>query len=133
MTGRVARLATCCVAAAVMWACGPVYIPVPPPTTPTAFTLEVVTDAAGNARQQWIAEGGADERATDAVYFIFDQERNAGVIAGARPDGSYRSPPMEGTEGDHVFVHFRDTGGQDSATSCVLLSERRPFADICPP
>jgi hypothetical protein len=132
MTGRVARLATCCIAAAMIWACGPVFIPVPPPAAETVFTSELVIDEAGNPRQQWIAEGGPDARASDALFLIFDQERNAGVIAGAGPDGSYRSPPMEGTEGDHVFIHFRDTRGQDSPTACVLLSERRPFAEHCP-
>jgi hypothetical protein len=120
-------------AAATIWACGPVYIPVPPPVGETMFTSELVTDEAGKARQEWIAEGGADVRAGNATYFIFDQERNAGVIAGARPDGSYRSPPMEGTEGDHVFINFRDINGRDSAGFCVLLSERRPFAQACPP
>jgi hypothetical protein len=128
---RIARLAALCLAVAVVWACGPVFIPVPPPGQ-TSFTLEVVTDSSGLERNFWIASGGPETKAANARYFVFDVERQAGVIARARPDGSYQAPPMEGTMGDRVFVHYEDEVGRKSATACLLLSPKLPTADPCP-
>lgn len=131
MTRRVARLVACCVATAFAWACGPVYIPVPPPSQ-TTFTLDVLTDGQGNQSQVWIAAGGPDPRASNATYYIFDQERNGGVIAGAAADGSYQAPPMPGTAGDHIFINYENSAGKSSAVACLLLSEERPPLS-CPP
>ncbi len=123
--GRIGRVAACCIAAAVVWACGPVYIPVPPPAQ-TAFTQDTVNP------DMWIAAGGPEPRAANGLYYIFDQQRNAGVIARAAQDGSYQALPMPGTAGDHVFVSYKDTGGRDSATACLILGEQRPSAALCP-
>lgn len=122
---RIGRVVACCVAAAVIWACGPVYIPVPPPAQ-TAFTQDPVNP------DLWIAAGGPEPRASNGTYYIYDQQRNAGVIAGAALDGSYQAPPMAGTAGDHVLVNYTDTRGRDSATACLILGEQRPFAALCP-
>ena len=131
---RIARLMSCCVAAALIWSCGPVYIPVPPPQPgPTAFTSELVTDAAGNSKQVWIAAGGPDPLAGNATFYVFNQERNAGVISRALPDGTYQAPPMDGAEGDHVLIYYKDTRGEDSSVNCVLLSTLLPAAAVCPP
>lgn len=127
---RLARLVAGLLVAATAWACGPVYLPVPPPMQ-TTFTAELITDAAGNQRQVWIAMGGPNEHAQNALFYVFDQERNAGVIAGAMPDGSYVAPPMEGTEGDHIFINYRDAQGRSSASACLLLSEKLQ-PDACP-
>ena len=120
-----ARLGACCVAVALLWACGPVYIPVPPPAQ-TTFTQDPQTPGF------WIAAGGPEPRASNGTYYVFDQQRNAGVIAGAMPDGSYQAAPMAGTAGDHVLVNYKDTGGKLSATACLILSEQRPSAALCP-
>lgn len=127
---RLARLAAGLLVVATVWACGPVYLPVPPPMQ-TNFTAELLTDAAGNQRQFWIAMGGRNDHAQNAVFYLFDQERNAGVIAGAMPDGSYVAPPMEGAEGDHILIHYRDVQGRNSASACLLLSEKLQ-PDACP-
>ncbi len=130
---RLTRLAACCIAAAVMWACGPVFIPVPPPDPgPPAFTIELVMDAGGVSRQVWIASGEPDPLAGNATYYLFDQDRNGGVIARAAADGSYRAPPMDGTEGDRVSIYYTDIRGNDSSLRCFLLSAKLPVADPCP-
>jgi hypothetical protein len=127
---RILRLASACLAVAAAWACGPVYIPVPPPSQ-TTFTLDTtLTNIAGD--QFWIAAGGPEPRAARSTYYILDQERNAGVIAGANSDGSYLSPPMAGTAGDHIVIHYKDRNGKLSASACLLLGEQRPTAQACP-
>ena len=125
MTFRAARLFACCMAIAAAFACGPVFIPVPPP--------DVITDGQGNQSQVWIAAGGPEPQASNGTYYVFNQQRNAGVIAGAAADGSYQAPPMPGTEGDHILVNYKDRLGKFSASACLLLSEARPTAVLCPP
>jgi hypothetical protein len=114
-----------------LWACGPVYIPVPPPSQ-IAFTAEDLTDASGATHRFWITAGGPDPSATAATFFVLDIDRNAGVIAGANPDGSFLAPPFEGTEGDHISIYYRDTQGRSSGTTCRLLGPDTPFAPLCP-
>jgi len=127
------RLISCCVAATSIWACGPVFIPVPPPgPAETTFTKALLTDSTGTEETFWITSGGPDPKAANAVFYIFDREQNAGVIAGANPDGAFQGQPMRGTEGDHVFIHYQDPRGALSASACVLLSELRPTAAVCP-
>ncbi len=128
-TIRVVRLLSCCLAAVALWACGPVYIPVPPPGE-ISFTPEALTDAAGNPRTLWITSGGPNGNAINATFFVTDVERGAGVIARARADGSFVAGPMEGNIGDHVSVYFQELGGRDSVSACVLLSDL-PAAAKC--
>ena len=128
--GRFLRLLSCCVAVATIWACGPVYIPVPPPVTETTFTKAPLTDSSG--AEFWITSGAINPNAANAIFNIFDEQQNAGVIAGANADGSYQAPPMQGTVGDHVLINYQDSHGDLSLSACVLLSELRPFAATCP-
>ena len=129
-TWRLGRLVLGGVALVALWACGPVYIPVPPPGQ-ISFTSESLTDASGATHTLWITSGGKNGNAADATFFIIDQERAAGVITHARPDGSFTADPMEGNVGDHVTVYYRDVAGRDSAAACVLLHEAA-VADLCP-
>jgi len=128
---RVTRLAAALSVVAALWACGPVYIPVPPPNQ-IAFTAETLTDSAGSARRVWIASGGTNAAAAAATFYIFDADRNAGVIAVARRDGTFQSPLLEGDEGDHVQIYFTDPSGKRSSVACLLLTEQRPSAAGCP-
>lgn len=114
-----------------LWACGPVYIPVPPPSQ-ISFTAEDLVDAAGATHHLWITAGGPDPSASNATFFVFDADRNAGVIAGASPDGSFIAPPFEGTLGDHVSIYYRDTQGRSSGTTCRVLGPDTPYAPTCP-
>lgn len=127
---RLGRLLLGGVALVVLWACGPVYIPVPPPGQ-ISFTSTSLTDASGATHTLWITSGGKNGNAADATFYITDQERAAGVITRARPDGSFTADPMEGNVGDHVTVYYRDVTGRDSAAACVLLHEAA-VADLCP-
>lgn len=129
-TFRVARLLSCVFGVWALWACGPVYIPVPPPGQ-VSFSSTLLTDPAGNTQMYWIAAGGPNGNAADATFFITDVARGSGVITRARADGSFVSPPMEGTAGDQVALYFQSPTGRDSVTACVILSED-PVAAHCP-
>jgi len=131
-TGRVARLGAACAVVAALWGCGPVYIPVPPPMIQAAFTAETWTDMAGGEHQIWTGEGPARAAQARATFYFFNEQQNAGVIAIGAADGSFKTPPMTGTEGDHISVYYRDTRGEYSGTTCLLLSEMRPAAGACP-
>jgi hypothetical protein len=133
IVGRAGRLVACCVAVASIWACGPVFIPVPPPVPGApSFTAELVTDPSGQQTQRWRATGGPEPRASKGTYYLIDEARHTGVIVTAADDGSYMAPPMEGAEGDRVLLYYADTHGQFSDTTCAILSERRPAAALCP-
>jgi hypothetical protein len=127
------RLAAACSVVVTVWACGPVYIPVPPPAIQASFTADTWSDPAGNEHRVWTAEGPARVEQSRATFYLFDQERSTGVIAVAASDGSFKTPPLEGTEGDRVLVYYRDSRGEVSATTCLLLNEMRPTAGACPP
>jgi hypothetical protein len=127
---RLGRLVLGGIVLVALWACGPVYIPVPPPGQ-ISFVAEPLIDSTGATRTWWITSGGKNGNAADATFFVVDQERAAGVITHARPDGSFTADPMEGAVGDHVTVYYRDVTGRDSAAACVLLSEAS-VADSCP-
>jgi len=129
-TFRVARLLSCLLGAWALWACGPVYIPVPPPGQ-VSFTSTPLTDANGNVQSFWIASGGPNGNAANATFFITDVPRGTGVITRARSDGSFISAPMEGTAGDQVGVYFQSSSGRDSATACLILGDG-PVAPTCP-
>lgn len=129
---RIARLLAAGAVVVALWACGPVYIPVPPPMIQASFTASTWTDPSGAARQMWTAEGAPRVEQSGATFYLFNQEQKAGVITVARGDGSFTSPPMAGAEGDHVLIYFRDTRGESSSTTCLLLSEMRPTAGACP-
>jgi len=127
---RVGRLVTAGIGLVALWACGPVYIPVPPPDE-ISFSAQLITDSSGATRTMWITSGGPNANAIDATFFVTDLERGAGVIARARHDGSFITGPMEGSPGDRVSVFYRDSTGRDSLVGCVLLSNA-PVADHCP-
>jgi hypothetical protein len=127
---RIARLASCCAAALALWACGPVYIPVPPPGE-ISFTSEALIDSSGAPHTLWTTRGGPNGNAANATFYIINRERTGGVIAASAADGSFVAGPMEGTSGDHISVFYRDSSGRDSPGSCRLLSEL-PLAEPCP-
>jgi len=127
------RLGTLLAAAAGLWSCVAPILTVPPPGAVT-FKLAVVTDASGTQMNLWTAEGGPLEQAADADYFLINRTLHGGVIATARKDGSFTSPPMEGSEKDSIQIYYRTPTGDYSDSTCVLLSEGTslPLA-ACPP
>jgi hypothetical protein len=129
---RLTRLMAACAVVVTLWACGPVYIPVPPPMIQAAFTAETWTDGTGTEHPVWTAEGLPRASQARATFYLFDQEQGSGVIAVAAADGSFKTPPLTGTEGDHIQVYYRDARGEVSATTCLILSEARPTAGACP-
>lgn len=129
-TFRVARLVACVLGAWAVLACGPVYIPVPPPGQ-VSFSSTLLTDDSGAPHTYWITAGGPNGNAANATFFITDVQRGAGVITRARADGSFIAPAMEGTAGDEVALYFQSTSGRDSQTTCVILGDD-PVAPLCP-
>ncbi len=57
-----------------------------------------------------------------ARVFVFDASAGAGVIGLAASDGSYTSPPMDGTRGDRVDISFETVQGVLSASTCFQLT-----------
>ncbi|HVU51308.1 MAG TPA: hypothetical protein VHL80_11510 [Polyangia bacterium] len=138
---RLARLALALVGvAAVCWACNAPFIPIPPPGQTATFTSALVADGDGGTKTVWIAHGPPNPNAAFAHFDVFDADRMAGVIAEARDDGSFDSPPMDGTEGDRVLIHFEPKKGPSSMDVCFTLTtgtevrehETQPSAPLCP-
>ncbi|HEX2659617.1 MAG TPA: hypothetical protein VHU40_15140 [Polyangia bacterium] len=127
---RIARLAAAGMVALVLWACGPVYIPVPPPNE-VSFTAEPLTDATGTVRTLWITRGGPNGNAANATFSIIDRATGEGVITTAAADGTFVAGPLQGTAGDAVTISYRDAQGRESPAACRLLSEL-PLAEACP-
>jgi hypothetical protein len=119
---RIARLALTLGVAAACWACNAPFIPIPPPGQTATFTSALVTDDAGVPRTVWIAHGPANPGASKARVFVFDRQRMAGVIAEAADDGSFDSPPMDGTEADSVDINFETVQGVLTTAVCFQLT-----------
>ena len=128
---RIARLAATLVVAASIWACNAPFIPVPPPGH-IAFTGQTVPDGAGGEKTVWTTQGGANEQASSALFFVYDSDQGAGVIQRANTDGSFTAPPMDGTRGDHVHIYFQNPKGEYSPETCRLLMDGVPDAPLCP-
>jgi hypothetical protein len=129
-TFRIGRLVSVCTVALALWACGPVYIPVPPPGQ-VSFTAEPLTDATGMVHTLWTTRGGPNGNAANATFSIVDRESGQGVITVAAPDGSFVAGPMQASVGDRVSISYRDAHGRESPAACRLLSDL-PLAEPCP-
>jgi len=129
---RLARLAAAVGLFALVWACNAPFIPVPPPNQIT-FTSEKLTDGAGVEHTVWITQGGANDQAVSALYYVYDTNQKAGVIAEAMADGSFRAPPFEGAAEDRVTVYFQKPSGEASDVACKLLRDGPDPAPACPP
>jgi hypothetical protein len=119
---RLARLAAALGVAAACWACNAPFIPIPPPGQTATFTSALVSDGAGGQKTVWVAHGPPDKDAAFARFFVFDRELKAGVITTAAADGSFNSPPMDGTENDHVDINFETPAGGVSVPVCFVLT-----------
>jgi len=126
----IGRLVSVCTVALALWACGPVYIPVPPPGQ-VSFTPEPLTDATGTVHTLWTARGGPNGNAANATFSIVDRESGQGVITIAASDGSFVAGPMQASIGDRISISYRDAHGRESPAACRLLSDL-PLADPCP-
>jgi hypothetical protein len=127
---RIARLAAALGVAALCWACNAPFIPIPPPGHTQSFSSELVSDGAGGQKTVWIARGDAYEPAASALFFVFDSNRGAGVIAQAMTDGSYVSPALDGALGDRVEISFETPSGAVSDKVCFQLMVGP--ANVCP-
>ena len=100
---RVGRLIAAAAVALALWACGPVYIPVPPPGE-VSFTAQPLTDPTGAIHTLWIARGGPNGNAANATFSVIDRESGEGVITTAATDGSFVAGPLQGTAGDRITI-----------------------------
>jgi hypothetical protein len=120
---HLARLALALVGvAAVCWACNAPFIPIPPPAQTATFTSALVADEDGGMKTVWIAHGPPNRGSANSLFSVFDRDRMAGVIAQAPADGSFDSPPFDGTEGDNVNIWFETPAGGVTHPVCFLLS-----------
>jgi hypothetical protein len=121
LRSKVGRLVAALGFVAALWACNAPFIPVPPPTA--TFTPALVADGVGGQKTVWITDGAVNHVAAMARFFIYDNDSGNGVIVRANPDGSYRAAPFDGVRGDHVFIYYEDTTGQNSEVGCQILHE----------
>jgi hypothetical protein len=128
---RIARIALALGVAALCWACNAPFIPIPPPGRTASFSSQLVPDGSGGQKTVWTAHGDAYKPASFARIFVFDTDRGAGVIAQALADGSYASPPMDGTAGDRIDISFETPASALSMSVCFLLVDG-PSAPVCP-
>jgi hypothetical protein len=126
---RLVRLGVALGAAALCWACNAPFIPVPPPGETATFTSALVADGNGAQKTVWIAHGPANKNMASSRVYVFDKTISAGVIAEAAADGSYTSPPMDGTKGDVVAISYETPAGSLSGTLCVQLDDQ---SDVTP-
>jgi hypothetical protein len=130
---RIARLTLALGVVALVWACNAPSIPVPPPGESVRFTSALVPDGAGGQKTVWIANGATNSVSAFARVFVFDATAGAGVIGLAASDGSYMSPPMDGTRGDRVEISFETVQGVLSASTCFQLIEGAAAPACQPP
>jgi hypothetical protein len=127
---RIARLLLALGATAVVWACNAPFIPVPPPGH--TFTKALVSDGMGGEKTMWTAQGEPFAEGASARVYVFEANRGVGVIGLARADGSYTSPPFEGTAGDRIEVSYETSAGL-SDRFCYQLVEGYTMAPNCLP
>jgi hypothetical protein len=126
---RIWRLAGALGFVCALWACNAPFIPVPPPGV--TFTSQTVQEAGGATKLLWTATGDPAAPAADARFFLFNNNVGSGVIVQANADGSYVSPPFEGTAGDSIYLFFETPSGEDSDTACRSLVEGPAEAPSC--
>jgi hypothetical protein len=127
---RCGRLVAGLIGLAALWACNAPFIPVPPPGV--TFTSMLAPDGMGGEKTVWITQGGPNEKAASAKFFIFNDDASIGVITRANPDGAFIAPPLDGTQGNHIHIFYEDIKGSRSGTTCRLLMEGPDLAPICP-
>jgi hypothetical protein len=127
---KLLRLVMAVAALAIVWSCNAPFIPVPPPAQ-AGFMSALVSDGNGGQKTVWTATGNAGSEASLAEVFIFNQANGGGVITRAAADGTYQSAPFDGVRGDHVDIHFETTGGERSASACLILDDGAQ-APTCP-
>jgi hypothetical protein len=119
---RIARLALVLGVAAACWACNAPFIPIPPPGQRATFTSAIVADGNGGQKTVWIAHGPPNMDAASARFYVWDENRKAGVIAQAAPDGSFDSQPMDGDLNDFVDIKFETPAGGLTMDVCFKLT-----------
>ena len=56
-----------------------------------------------------------------ATYYLRNRTLQTGVFASGKADGSFTSPPMEGTLADPIQIYYVTPAGDYSESICVLL------------
>jgi hypothetical protein len=94
-------------------------IPIPPPD-PTEMRFPIDTQT-GTATFSY----GPEINFTDAQVYVYNRNREAGIIARARPDGSVGPTlPFPAQDGDNIIVSFETA--QDVTSSCVVITTASP-------
>ena len=127
---RIIRLVATLGVVACFWACNAPFIPVPPPSQ-VSFTSELLTNGSGQSSTFWTAHGAPSSPAALARFYIVDIDRQTGVITRAVADGSFLSPPFEGTEGDRISIYYMTPDGDMSPEACLLLRADPGQAPAC--
>jgi hypothetical protein len=129
---RLAKLGTLLAGLCLLWACNAPSIPVPPPAVTVAFASQQVAVPGGETKTLWTATQSMPlEIAAGARFTLFNQNRGAGVVQTANPDGTFVTGPMEGDTGDRITISYETAEGDPSEEVCLLLIEG-PTPMRCP-
>jgi hypothetical protein len=94
-------------------------IPIPPPEpTEMRFPIDV---AAGTATFSYLPESNF----ANALVYVYNRNREVGVIAHARADGSVGpTMPFPAGDGDNIVVTFQTS--DDASSTCVVITAASP-------
>ncbi len=98
----------------LVFACNSPFIPIPPPN-PT-FTE-------GATPGEWGVSTPTDQRASGALYFIYNADLGTGLIQKAATDGSMYAYPLQGTAGDRIQIRWERSASESSSTICRPLGQ----------
>jgi len=119
----VARLA-CLVLLAGLAGCVTPSIPIPPPD-PERMTFAVDTTG-GTATFSY----GPELNYADAIVYIYNRDRGAGIITTARGDGSVGpTQPFAAAVGENLSITFETDDAVVS--SCVMIRDQGPPTPYC--
>jgi len=130
---RFLKFTTLLGAVALLWACNAPFIPVPPPGA--TFSSELVDDGMGGQKTVWITHGLPASSAAFAVYTVFNDTQQFGIVAVAGADGTFTGRPMDGNMGDRIRLSYETPAGAQSDSLCLLLTTEvvGSSAPLCPP
>jgi hypothetical protein len=97
----------------VVFSCNTPFIPIPPPN-PTFDK-----DPSG----EWSVSTPADSKAIGAKFYIYNSDLGSGLIQKSAADGSMYARPLQGKEGDSIYIHWERSGSDTSSTICRPLGQ----------
>lgn len=90
-------------------------IPLPPPA------VQVMSFQAGPDAGTFVLNGAPVSGQSSVRLYVFDEHTMDGAIADTNADGSFTTPPFQGTVGDTVEIYYDAHDGSRSSVTCTQL------------